>query len=320
MQEKPSMQFNRKFFDPELPGSPRTPPDAGMEGSDRHERQVYVYYDDKITLAINAALAAGRPLLIEGPPGSGKSSLALDVAQKLGWRDYERVVTSRTSAQDLLWEFDALRRLNDAQLGNEHIRPREAYVEPGVLWWVFDPHGAAVQGQQAKPPRQDPGMPGQGPEAVLLLDEIDKADPDVPNDLLVPLGAGQFEIKETGTLVKKKRGFFLVITTNGERDLAPAFVRRCVRLKLEHPNEGQLVKIAQSHFEGRDVALYQPVAEWVVKSRQEALQRGIRPPSTAEFLDAIRACGALGIEPGSSEWKTLSQLILAKADAPGGVA
>ncbi len=319
MHEKQSMQFDRKFFDPDQPGRPRARPDASKEAGDRSDREVYVYAD-KIILAVNAALAAGRPLLVEGPPGSGKSSLALDVARRLGLWYYERVITSRTSAQDLLWEFDALRRLNDAQAGDTQVRPKESYVEPGVLWWAFDPVGAAEQGRKTLPVREDPGQRGREPEAVVLLDEIDKADPDVPNDLLVPLGSGWFRVSETGTRVEKKRGFFLIITTNGERDLAPAFVRRCVRLKLEHPDARHLVEIARKHFQGRSEELYQPLAEWVVKSRQEAIQRGVRQPSTAEFLDAIQACDRLGIGLDSPEWKTLSQLILSKIDPPGGAA
>lgn len=313
MQQKEGMQFIKKYFDPEKSG-PRDRPEALSETGDRPSREVYVY-DGKITMAVNAALAAGRPLLIEGPPGSGKSSLALDVARKLGWWYYERVVTSRTSAQDLLWEFDALRRLNDAQASRTKVRPKQAYVEPGVLWWVFDPKGAEAQGLKTTPVREDPGKAfGKKREAVLLLDEIDKADPDVPNDLLVPLGSGRFEVKETGTPVERKRAFFLVITTNGERDLAPAFVRRCVRLKLEHPDEQRLVEIAQRHFNGLHEELYQPLASWVVKSREAVKQRGLRQPSTAEFLDAIRACDKLGIGVDSPEWKTLSQLILSKVD------
>jgi MoxR-like ATPase len=168
------------------------------------------------------------------------------------------------------------------------------------------------------PPRENPGQFGPGPEAVLLLDEIDKADPDVPNDLLVPLGSGRFEVKETGTRVERTRGFFLVITTNGERDLTPAFVRRCVRLKLDHPDVQRLVQIAGRHFQGQNEALYQPLAEWVVKSRQAASQRGVRQPSTAEFLDAIQACAQLRIGLDSPEWQALSQLILSKADPSGG--
>jgi hypothetical protein len=140
----------------------------------------YIYDSDgRIALAVNVALVTGRPLLVRGKPGTGKSSLAPDVAQRLGWRFYSHTVTSRTRARDLLWGYDAVRRLNDANA--QVVKDPAEYVTPGVLWWAFAPASAAMRGLAEKvfadrgiPTLQDPS-PRPGPRAVALLDEIDKA-------------------------------------------------------------------------------------------------------------------------------------------------
>jgi MoxR-like ATPase len=312
------MKFERVLFNPEArattPEVPGLPP---RPGGDRRDGALYVY-GEEIILAVNAALATERPLLIEGPPGSGKSSLAPHIARVLGWWYYEQVITSRTSAQDLLWEFDALRRLNDAQVEKD-LQPREAYVEPGVLWWAFDPESARQRGR-AKPPDSplaDPGRPGTRPEAVVLLDEIDKAEPDVPNDLLVPLGSREFRVKESGARIEARRKFLLIITSNGERDLAPAFIRRCIRLVLPHHDVRRLVEIASAHFGAEHEALYRQLAEWVAEARHTARRRAQREPGTAEFLDAVRACLQLGITPDAVAWESLSRMVLSKAGPDG---
>jgi len=143
MQSQPAEPMDyRKLFDPEDVedfGARR----SGSVG-DRRDGLVYVYGDSKsseIVLAVNVALATGRPLLVRGPSGSGKSSLALNVARVLDYRYYEHVVTSRTVALDLLWRFDVVRRLSDAQAGG--TKPLSDYIEPGVLWWAFDPRAPA---------------------------------------------------------------------------------------------------------------------------------------------------------------------------------
>ena len=215
------MTFKR--FEPpgyRLEGAPEAP--AG----DRRDGKVYVY-DDDIVLAVNVALAIRRPLLISGPAGSGKSSLAKFVANVMGWRYYEDVVTARTQARDLQWTFDAIRRLSDAQANKD--LGAGGYVEPGVLWWAFQPKTAATRGaddetrakpgfRKAEPPSQDQ----QGDRAVVLIDEIDKADPDVPNSLLVALGSNEFRIVETNALVRATADAepFVMITTNDERESA----------------------------------------------------------------------------------------------------
>ncbi|RKG97357.1 AAA family ATPase [Corallococcus carmarthensis] len=312
------LNFDPKLFNPLRPPSPKkgrsqtaAPPATGAG--------VYVYSSD-IILAVNTALATERPLLVMGPPGTGKSSLAKNVAQHLGWRFYQKVVTSRTQAQDLLWTFDALRRLRDAQTAALKQGKDAAYVQPGVLWWAFDPDSAKHRGGKPSPRGPfalDPSGSAGGPNAVVLLDEIDKADPDVPNDLLGPLGDGTFEVTDIGQVITRQaqRQVLLVITSNDERELSPAFVRRCILLTLKAHDRDRLVEIACKHSDEQgkqDVDLYREIANRVVEDREAAEAAGERPPSTAEFLDTVKACRQLGLRPSSPTWDELSALALSK--------
>jgi MoxR-like ATPase len=326
MAKEHRMKFDKAYFNPAPEAGPPKMPKASPGAGDRRDGSIYVYTED-IVLMVNAALATGRPLLIEGPPGSGKSSLAPSIARKLGWWYFERVITSRTRARDLLWEFDSLQRLHDAQTLKKNLPPKSQYVNPGVLWWAFDPASASrrgVKGAGGKP-LPNPGQPADAKTrnaSVVLLDEIDKADPDVPNDLLVPLGSGQFTVDETGADVQARRPFLLVVTTNGERDLAPAFIRRCVRLKLKPHTQQQLVEIAERHHTQAQHELYVQLAKWVIRERKVAQARGVREPSTAEFLDAVLACQELltdlktPVDLKSRSWKKLARAVLLKVDPP----
>ena len=132
---------------------------------------------------------------------------------------------------DLLWNFDALRRLSDATAGahRKELPPTNEYVEPGPLWWAFDPLGLHYRVEKEHPGSRYPGRQDKWRDAVLLIDEIDKADPDVPNDLLEPFGTKSFIVRETGEQVSAKRDVLLILTTNGERELPPAFLPRCYR-------------------------------------------------------------------------------------------
>jgi len=298
----------------------------GVQAGDRRDGLVYVY-DEKIELAVNVALATGRPLLVRGPSGCGKSSLARNVARRMKWRYYEQVITSRTQARDLLWTFDALRRLSDAQA--KRLRTEMAYyIEPGVLWWAFDHEGASRRGLpkevSVENPAADPGVGPKGSGVVVLLDEIDKADPDVPNNLLVPLGSFEFKIRETGEEVVAKRPLLLIITTNDERMLPTAFMRRCVVLELDPPDEDLLIKIAGEHY-GPDASnIYRSIAERVMKIAANASGKmttgkpvSAVAPSTAEYLDTVRACIDLGLSPDQeSEWKVVSTATLLKRQTP----
>jgi len=307
---------------------------------DQRDGATYVVNDD-IVLALKVAVITGRPLLLMGDPGAGKSSLAAYVARNLNWRYYEHVVTARTEATDVLWMFDAVRKLADAsrpQTEGAELRD-EDYVEPGVLWWALDPVSALTRGAAAEPkrpvtePNKDLNASRSRQHAVVLLDEIDKADPDVPNALLVPLGSMQFEVAETQLTIRlagtpadaaaPARGrILLVITTNRERDLPPAFVRRCVVHQLSSPDEDRLVEIAEAHAKagGHELSpgereLCAAVAVRLVALRKEAERSESWSPGTAEYLDAVRACLELGLAVGDPEWERIERLTLAKDDA-----
>ncbi len=302
---------------------------ALVEPLDQRDGSVYVFTDEA-RLSIRVALAAGRPLLVRGDPGSGKSSLAAAAARWLKWRYYESVITSRTQARDLQWNFDAVRRLGDADAG---ALDKEAglypYIEPQVLWWAFRPGSALRRGlpadkeitfASAVDPGRRFGATGDAP-AVVLLDEIDKADPDVPNDLLVSLGSLSFAVREIDEIVNAdpERPPLIIITTNEERDLPHAFLRRCVQVTLRQPTvAAALAQIAGAHFGPRSDKLYDRLAEITLGFREEQKRRELRPVSTAEYLDAVRACARLDVKvPERSEdteasdlWKFISRAVL----------
>ena len=259
-------------------------------------------FAEEAVLALNISLATRRPLLISGEPGSGKTSLARFAAHALGQVFYRETITSRTQASDLLSSFDGLQRLGHAQINQ--IKPTQTYVVPGKLWWALSPQSAGRRGRNVladAPALEDPGMKsaeGDGSKAALLLDEIDKADPDVPNDLLEALDERGFTVPETGDrIAPERKNVLIMLTTNGERELPPAFLRRCVTLELPKPAEDWLVDIARRRFgSGAGVVeddFYRRLAQEVMRLRHEAEELGRRPPSTSEFVDAIACCREL---------------------------
>jgi MoxR-like ATPase len=309
------------------------PPAAGVPtpGRDLRDGSFYVFSEpgerDPTVLAVRVALATGRPLLLSGAPGSGKSSLASFVARAMNWNYFEQTITSRTSAQDLMWGFDAVRRLRDAQARGE-VDDLTAYIEPRVLWWAFDTLDALRRGRPPGPPEEGAApaaangwqhngvLRGYLHPSVVLLDEIDKADPDVPNDLLVALGSQRFLVTETGHEVKSGLTPLVIITSNNERALPAAFVRRCVVHRLEPPDASRLVEVARQHFPAQREQrqeLFQELASKVVEMRGHAAEQGVPAPSTPEYLDAVRACLELNIVPGDTpQWQTIQTAILDK--------
>lgn len=292
----------RPLFDP----PPTVVGSAAPSGlGDRTQASLYVF-NDEITLAVNVALATGRPLLVRGTSGTGKTSLARALAPLLNCGYYEAVVTGRTQARELLWQTDLLRRLQDAQLNRLSADWRD-YIVPGPLWWAYDPAGAALQRQRSGGTAA--ASEADGPSRmVLLIDEIDKADPDVPNSLLRPLGDLAFEVEETGQKIAAGAAAPVVlITTNEERDLPPAFLRRCVELNMPTFDRTRLLQVGRVHHPDADEALLEAVAGLVLDI---GAQRDRRDPNAAEYLDVLRACRELEIAPDSPAFRQLTSVVL----------
>lgn len=280
--------------------------------------QMHVFSQREID-AIDAALAARRPLLVRGEPGIGKSQLARAAAVDLGRAYVQHVVDSRTESRDLLWHFDAVARLADAQIKGalRETRPRcrgdahqelavENYLHPRTLWWAFDWESARKQAIKARRPDEPSQLPGCDPKngCVVLIDEIDKAETDVPNGLLEALGAGRFTPQGlTEPVMATGEPPLVIITTNEERALPDAFMRRCLVLHLRLPDRDDklidhLVKRAEAHFDDADSDLLRKAAELLVQDRRKAEQERWLPlPGQAEYLDLVRAVLELGSDP-----------------------
>jgi MoxR-like ATPase len=266
--------------------------------------------------AVNAAIAAGRPLLVRGEPGTGKSQLARAAARQLGRAFVQHVIDSHSESRDLMWTFDAVKRLADAQLAGalrqeaataQAALAVENYLHPGPLWWAFDWDDATTQGARvnAVPPSQrDGGDWRKG--CVFLLDEIDKAESEVPNGLLEALGSREFTPQGRSTPVRATgTPPLVVITTNEERALPDAFLRRCLVLHLNLP-EGETALIeflmarGAAHFSAASPGVLRKAAELLCKDRQEAIAAQLMPrPGQAEYLDLLRA--VLGLAPGDPD-------------------
>ncbi len=191
-----------------------------FEGTER-----YVATDD-LRMAVNAAVSLERPLLIKGEPGTGKTMLAEEVAQGLGKRLIQWHIKSTTKAQQGLYEYDAVSRLRDSQLGDEKVQDIANYIKQGKLWEAFD----------------------ADEQVVLLIDEIDKADIEFPNDLLVELDRMEFFVYETGETIKAKHRPIIIITSNNEKELPDAFLRRCFFHFINFPDRDTMREIVAVHY------------------------------------------------------------------------
>lgn len=286
-----------------------SPGEADQVEQNRHIRHLFQPAD---VHAINAALASGRPLLVRGEAGVGKSQLARAAAQGLGRLLVTRTINAATESQDLLWTFDAVRRLADAQLlgsrgtrleDSQELLKEHKYVCPGPLWWGFDWNGAARQAQDAKAPfpAGSEGVLEAPRGVVVLLDEIDKADSSVPNGLLECLGNRQFPGPGGDVVRCEKVAPLVLVTTNEERSLPDAFLRRCLVLQMSLPrSEDELLEWlrnrGRAHFDAEALSdeILQEAAEMLVEDRFDALRRGLAPPGGAEYLDLLLALHHLG--------------------------
>jgi len=226
-----------------------------------------------LMIAVNAAVTLGRPLLIKGEPGTGKTQLALEVAAGLGRPLFEWHIKSTSKAQQGLYEYDAVSRLRDSQLGDPRVHDIANYIRRGRLWEAF------VSDTQP----------------VLLIDEIDKADIEFPNDLLRELDRMEFYVYETHQLVRARHRPVIVITSNNEKELPDAFLRRCFFHYIRFPDPETMTRIVDVHYPGLKRELLKEALDAFYRLREVP---GLKKrPSTSELLDWIKLLLAEDIPP-----------------------
>jgi MoxR-like ATPase len=226
-----------------------------------------------LTVAVNAAVKLERPLLVKGEPGTGKTELARQVSAALGLPLLEWHVKSTTKAQQGLYEYDAVSRLRDSQLGDERVREVRNYIRKGRLWQAFEAEG----------------------RVVLLIDEIDKADIEFPNDLLQELDRMEFHVHETGETVRARHRPVVIITSNNEKDLPDAFLRRCFFHYIRFPDADTLRAIVRVHFPGiREGLLTAALTQFFEIRETPGLKK---KPSTSEVLDWLKLLLAEDLTP-----------------------
>jgi len=232
----------------------------------------YVATDD-LKIAVNAAITLQRPLLVKGEPGTGKTVLAIEVAKALDTPILEWHVKSTTKAQQGLYEYDAVSRLRDSQLGDERVHDIRNYIRRGKLWEAFT--------AERRP--------------VLLIDEIDKADIEFPNDLLQELDRMEFYVYETGEMIRAKQRPIVIITSNNEKELPDAFLRRCFFHYIKFPDADTMREIVDVHFPGLKGRLVNEALRIFYDLREVP---GVKKkPSTSELLDWIKLLLNEDIDP-----------------------
>ncbi|SHG65994.1 MoxR-like ATPase [Cognatiyoonia sediminum] len=223
----------------------------------------YVATDD-LKIAVNAAVTLERPLLVKGEPGTGKTELARQVSAALGLPMIEWHIKSTTKAQQGLYEYDAVSRLRDSQLGDERVHDVKNYIKKGKLWQAFEAEE----------------------KVVLLIDEIDKADIEFPNDLLQELDRMEFHVYETGETIKADNRPIVIITSNNEKELPDAFLRRCFFHYIQFPDAETMKKIVEVHHPGIKEALLTTALTQFYEIRDTAGLK--KKPSTSEVLDWLK--------------------------------
>jgi len=232
----------------------------------------YVATDD-LMMAVNAAVTLERPILVKGEPGTGKTQLAVEVAHALGKPLYEWHIKSTTKAQQGLYEYDAVARLRDSQLGDDRVHDIANYIQKGKIWEAF----------------------ASDDQPVLLIDEIDKADIEFPNDLLRELDRMEFYVYETKQLVSANHRPIIVITSNNEKELPDAFLRRCFFHYIKFPDKGTMEKIVDVHYPNLKRNLLNEALNAFYKVREVPGLK--KKPSTSELLDWIKLLLAEDIPP-----------------------
>ena len=232
----------------------------------------YVATDD-LMLAVNAAITLQRPLLVKGEPGTGKTMLAEEVARALGKPLYQWHVKSTSKAQQGLYEYDAVSRLRDGQLGDERVHDIRNYIVKGRLWEAFN----------------------SDEQAVLLIDEIDKADIEFPNDLLRELDRMEFYVYETRETIVARHRPIIFITSNNEKELPDAFLRRCFFHYIRFPDKETMQRIVDVHFPNLKKDLLREAFEVFFDMRETPGLK--KKPSTSELLDWIKLLVAEDIPP-----------------------
>jgi MoxR-like ATPase len=250
-----------------------------FEGSDQ-----YVATDD-LKVAVNAAIALERPLLVKGEPGTGKTVLAIEVARALGMPIIEWHIKSTTKAHQGLYEYDAVARLRDGQLGEERARDIRNYIKKGKLWEAFTA----------------PQRP------VLLIDEIDKADIEFPNDLLQELDRMEFYVYELDETVKAKVRPVVMITSNNEKELPDAFLRRCFFHYIKFPDNETMAQIIDVHFPGIKKRLVSEALTTFYRMRDVPGLK--KKPSTSELLDWLKLLLSEDIDPETLREKNPNKLV-----------